>query len=94
MLPLAKPAQSTFEELLQDSPLDCQETAIEFQAFRRSRKVRSPIELMQLALIYSGIDKTLSDVAGNFSLLREWSSRASLWLMQLLKARVYACDLF
>ena len=67
----AASAQQTFEDLLRDLPPDFQDMAIEFRAFTRSRKVRSPLELMRLVLMYSGIDQTLRDVAGNLTLLRE-----------------------
>lgn len=67
----AASAQQTFEDLLRDLPPDFQDMAIEFRAFTRSRKVKSPQELMWLVLMYSGIDQTLRDVAGNLTLLRE-----------------------
>jgi Transposase DDE domain len=87
-------AQPTFEDLLQDLPPDFQDMAIECQAFKRSRKVRSPMELMRLVLMYCGIDKTLRDVAGNFTLLRERItdtavhkrlSGCALWLRAMLQ---------
>lgn len=87
-------AQQTFEDLLRDLPPDFQDMAIEFRAFTRSRKVRSPLELMRLVLMYSGIDQTLRDVAGNLTLLRERITDAAVqkrlsacvpWLKALLQ---------
>lgn len=71
MLPLTNPVQQSLEQLLQDLPSEYQEMAIEFKAFVRPRKIQNPMELMQLVLMYCGIDKTLRDTAGNLTLLRE-----------------------
>lgn len=60
-----------FEDLLQDLPPETVELAREFKAFTRARKVKTPAQLLRLVLLYCGLDKTLREVAGHFSLLEE-----------------------
>ncbi len=45
--------------------------AREFQAFVRAKKVKTPEQLLQLAFLYCGLDKSLRETAGNFTLLHE-----------------------
>jgi hypothetical protein len=52
-------------------PEDFQDLAIEFKAFARSRKIKIPEQLMQVAMNYCGIDAVLRETAGNFTLLEE-----------------------
>ena len=47
------------------------ELAIEFKAFCRSRKIKTPDQLMRVVLCYCGIDQVLRETAGNFTLLEE-----------------------
>ena len=61
----------TFDELLKELPPDYKELAIEFKAFCRQRKIKSPAQLMQIVMAYCGVDKVLREVAGNFTLLHE-----------------------
>lgn len=60
-----------FEELLQDLPPETVSMAREFKAFTRARKVKTPVQLLRLVLLYCGLDKSLREVAGNFTLLVE-----------------------
>lgn len=71
MLQAPKSFEEVFEEYFQDLPLDYREMAIEFKAFVKPRKVKNPTDLLLLVFIFSGADKALRDVAGNFTLLRE-----------------------
>jgi hypothetical protein len=56
---------------LQELPADYHERAIEFKAFTRSRKIKTPAHLMQVVMCYCGIDEVLREAAGNFTLLVE-----------------------
>jgi hypothetical protein len=62
---------TTFESFLQELPEDHRELAIEFKAFTRSRKIKTPEQLMQVVMNYCGIDAVLRETAGNFTLLEE-----------------------
>lgn len=62
---------TTFESFLQELPEDYQELALEFKAFCRSRKIKTPEQLMQVVMGYCGIDAVLRETAGNFTLLEE-----------------------
>jgi hypothetical protein len=45
--------------------------AFEFKAFARSRKIKTPAQLLQVVMSYCGVDEVLREVAGNFTLLQE-----------------------
>ena len=62
---------TTFESFLQELPENDRELAIEFKAFCRSRKIKTPEQLMQVVMGYCGIDEVLREIAGNFTLLEE-----------------------
>jgi hypothetical protein len=62
---------TTFESFLQELPEDFRELAIEFKAFTRSRKIKTPEQLMRVVMNYCGIDAVLRETAGNFTLLEE-----------------------
>lgn len=62
---------TTFERLLQELPPDYRELAIEFKAFSRSRKIKSPEQLLRVVLCYCGLDQALRETAGTFTLLEE-----------------------
>jgi Transposase DDE domain len=62
---------TTFESFLQELPEDYRELAIQFKAFCRSRKIKTPEQLMQVVMGYCGIDEVLRETAGNFTLLEE-----------------------
>jgi hypothetical protein len=74
-----------FEAFLKELPEDCLEMAYEFKAFVRGRKVRTPAELLQLAMIYCGLDAALRETAGDFALLRERISDTAV------RKRLMAC---
>ena len=69
-LPFGNP-DTTFESFLQELPADHAELAREFKAFARSRKIKTPAQLLQVVMSYCGLDAALRDVAGQFTLLEE-----------------------
>ena len=64
-------ADTTFESFLQELPEDYWELALEFKAFTRSRKIKTPAPLMQVVMGYCGLDAVRRETAGNFTLLEE-----------------------
>jgi hypothetical protein len=62
---------TTFESFLPELPEDFRERAIEFKAFARSRKIKTPEQLMQVVMNDCGLDAVLRETAGNFTLLEE-----------------------
>ena len=71
MMPAPKLAEVAFEEFLKELPADYAEQAREFKAFTRSRKVRTPADLLQLLMLYCGLDQALRTTAGSFTLWQE-----------------------
>jgi hypothetical protein len=69
-LPLTDP-DTLFAELLQDLPPETIPMAWEFKAFVRAKKVKTPEQLLRLVFLYCGLDQSLREVAGNFTLLYE-----------------------
>lgn len=69
-LPLTN-SDTEFERFLQELPEDYWDLAIEFKAFTRGRKIKNPVQLLQIVLCYCGIDQVLREVAGQFTLLEE-----------------------
>lgn len=60
---------STFSRVVQELPKGMMSRARELEAFRRSRAVENPTELMRAVLLYCGLDYSLRDVAANFTSL-------------------------
>ena len=71
MLQPPQDVDTLFEDLLQDLPHETMQMAREFKAFTRARKIKTPVQLLRLVLLYCGLDKSLREVAGHFSLLVE-----------------------
>lgn len=69
-LPFGNP-DTTFESFLQELPADYADLAREFKAFARSRKIKSPAQLLQVVMSYCGLDAVLRETAGQFTLLEE-----------------------
>lgn len=63
--------ETTFDDFLQELPADFRELAIEFKAFCRARKIKSPEQLLRVVMSYCGLDAVLREVAGDFTLLEE-----------------------
>jgi hypothetical protein len=55
-LPLTDP-ETLFEELLQDLPAETVQMARAFKAFVRAKKVKTPVQLLRVVLLYCGLDK-------------------------------------
>lgn len=79
-------ADTQFEELLQDLPVDLAASARECKAFTRSRKIKTPLQLLRLVLLYCGLDQALRTTAGNLTLLGERITDSSV------QARLKACE--
>jgi DDE family transposase len=62
---------TAFEHFLQELPEDYWDLAIEFKAFSRARKIKSPAQLLPVVLGYCGLDQALRETAGNVTLLAE-----------------------
>ena len=62
-------ADTLFEDLLQDLPAETLAMAVEFRAFARARKVKSPCQLLRLVLLYCGLDHSLRETAAIFTAL-------------------------
>ena len=61
-----------FEALLQHLPAGWQELAIEKRAFRRSRQIKSPLELLRLVFVYLTADNSLRSIAAALISRRIW----------------------
>jgi hypothetical protein len=69
--------------------------AYEFKAFSRGRTIKTPAHLLQVVMLYCGLDQALRTCAGSFSLLEERVTDTSIhkrlrvcgpWLKALLQA--------
>jgi hypothetical protein len=63
-------ADIEFERVVQELPEDLVGLARSFKAFTYARKIRNVQQLLRMVLLYSGLDKSLREVAGNMALLR------------------------
>jgi len=96
----AKPLEIDFEQFLKELPIDYPEMAYECHAFTRSRKIKTPAQLLQVVMLYCGMDKALRETAGVFTLLEERVTdtaihkrlkACSAWVKALLK-RMLPCE--
>jgi hypothetical protein len=69
-LPLTDP-DTLFEELVQALPPETVQLARAFKAFVRAKKVKTPAQLLRVVFLYCGLDKSLREVAGTFTVLYE-----------------------
>ena len=76
--PALNSVDTQFEALLQDLPLELVDSAREFRAFTRARKIKTPQELLRVVLLYGGLDQSLRTVAGNLTLLGEQITDSSV----------------
>lgn len=60
---------NTFEQLLQDLPSDLIDSAKECGAFCWQRKIENVPQLLQVVLLYCGLDLSLRETAGVLTLL-------------------------
>jgi hypothetical protein len=74
MKPSHQTLENSFEAFVQELPADYQEMAYEFKAFCRARKVKSVFQLLQLVMLYCGLDFSLRSCAGQFSQMEGYLS--------------------
>ena len=67
-LPLTDP-ETLFEELLHDLPPTTMQMARDCKALVRTRKVKTPDQLLRLVFLYCGLDQSLREVAGTLTML-------------------------
>ena len=79
---------TTFEELLQDLPSELTDLAKECGAFCRKRKIKNVPQLLQVVLLYAGLDFSLRETAGVLTLLGTTISD------QAVKERLDGCRLW
>ncbi|MEZ5454383.1 MAG: hypothetical protein R3E93_16410 [Thiothrix sp.] len=63
-----------FEQFVQELPAGYHEQAYHFKAFARARKIRSPLQLLQLVMLYCGLDLSLRSCAGEVARLQGYLS--------------------
>jgi hypothetical protein len=68
ILPPPNP-DTIFAEVLQSFPEDLKETAREFKAFSRARKIKTPAQLFRAVLLFSGLDFSEREIAANLVLV-------------------------
>jgi hypothetical protein len=73
------------DTLLQALPPEVEQWARDHKAFQRARKIKTPAQLWRMVCLYSGLDKSLRDVAGEMTLLAERLTDASV------RERLEAC---
>ena len=76
---------SRFETFVQALPEGYQQQAYEFKAFARARKISSPLQLLQLVMLYCGLDLSLRRCAGEVA---QWQGYLS---DTAVKKRLAAC---
>lgn len=85
---------NTFAELLQDLPSDLSESAKECGAFCRERKIKGVSQLLQVVLLYCGLDFSLRETAGILTLsgttisdqaIKERLEGCRVWLSVVLR---------
>ena len=63
-----------FAQFLQVLPADYHEQAYAFKAFARPRKIKSPLQLLQLVMAYCGLDLSLRSCAGEVAQMQGYLS--------------------
>lgn len=66
-MPQPQSLDNCFETFVQALPADYVAQAYEFKAFGRARKVKSPQQLLQLVMLYCGLDLSLRSCAGELA---------------------------
>ena len=56
-----------FQQLIQALPQNFEQLALNCNAFQRARKIKSPLELFKLLMLYCGVDLSLRSCAGKFA---------------------------
>jgi hypothetical protein len=90
-----------FESAIQGLSPDVLEKDREFKALIRSRKIKTPLQLLRVVLLYCGLDQSLREVAANYSLLYEKITESSIherlqscgpWIKVLIAEMLNASD--
>lgn len=63
-----------FAQFLQALPTAYHQQAYKFKAFARARKIKSPLQLLQLVLAYCGLDWSLHSCAGEVAQMQGYLS--------------------
>jgi hypothetical protein len=102
-VPMQPAAPDTmFEDLLQDLTPEIEPLARECKAFTRAHKIKTPLQLLRMVLLYCGLDKSLRAVAGDMTLLVERMTDSSVrerllacgpWVQALLTQMLCPSDL-
>ena len=71
MLHAPQPVDLAFEAFLKELPPEYATMAREFKAFVRPRKLKTPAQLLQVVMLYCGLDQALRTTAGSFTRLEE-----------------------
>lgn len=84
-----------FDAILQELPSDYEQQAYDCKAFARARKIKSPQQLLQLVLLYCGLDLSLRSCAGEVAKFQGYLSDTAIkkrlaacvtWIKSLLKS--------
>ena len=67
-----------FDQFIQELPVNYHEMAYEFKAFARARKIRSPLHLLEVIMLYCGLDFSLRSCAGQISQAQGYISDTSV----------------
>ena len=63
-----------FDQFTQELPSNYQEMAYKFKAFARPRKIRSPLQLLEVVMLYCGMDFSLRSCAGQIAQMQGYIS--------------------
>lgn len=83
MSPLPESVDIAFEQFVQALPEGYEAMACEFRAFARGRKIKSPLQLLQVVMLYCGVDLNLRGTAGIVTLKWTPMSRPLFWKNKL-----------
>lgn len=67
LMPQPPSLDNRFETFVQALPADYIEQAYEFKAFARARKIKNPKQLLELVMLYCGLDLSLRSCAGEIA---------------------------
>jgi len=73
-MPQPQSLNTYFETFVQALPADYMAQAYEFKAFERARKIQSPQQLLQLVMLYCGLDLSQRSCAGELAHLQGYIS--------------------
>ncbi len=71
MLHAPQPVDLAFEAFLKELPPEYAPMARDFKAFVRPRKLKTPAHLLQVVMLFCGLDQALRTTAGSVTLLEE-----------------------